>query len=142
MTGFDPTGSWQLLAPHQPCSRLSHDRAGTEGSRSTSTSTSTKASHVQQGCRGLLAARSERLRVGLRDLLVDQLSNRHAQPPTYRAIIDKVIASVRPDFEDNGIEDAVLQALQEVSPSPLAFANWLGGPARSAALAGLCRPGC
>lgn len=36
------------------------------------------------------------------------------QPQTYRAIIDKVINSVRPDFEENGIEEAVLVALQQV----------------------------
>ncbi|KAK9899143.1 TFIIA-domain-containing protein [Cystobasidium minutum MCA 4210] len=34
-------------------------------------------------------------------------------PQTYRAIIDKVINSVRPDFEENGIEEAVLVALQQ-----------------------------
>lgn len=36
------------------------------------------------------------------------------QPQAYRSIIDKVINSVRPDFEENGIEEAVLQALQQV----------------------------
>jgi len=40
------------------------------------------------------------------------MSNK-AVPQTYRAIIDKVINSVRADFEENGVEDAVLQALQE-----------------------------
>lgn len=39
------------------------------------------------------------------------------QPQTYRQIIDKVIASVRPDFEENGIEENVLAALQQVSLS-------------------------
>lgn len=34
-------------------------------------------------------------------------------PQTYRAIIDRVINSVRPDFEENGIEEAVLVALQQ-----------------------------
>ena len=36
------------------------------------------------------------------------------QPQAYRSIIDKVVASVRPDFEENGIDENVLIALQQV----------------------------
>jgi hypothetical protein len=39
------------------------------------------------------------------------------QPQVYRTIIDKVIHSIRPDFEENGIEETVLEALQQVSLS-------------------------
>lgn len=41
-------------------------------------------------------------------------------PQTYRQIIDKVIASVRPDFEENGIEENVLAALQQSWEAKLA----------------------
>ena len=40
----------------------------------------------------------------------------YGQPQAYRSIIDKVVASVRPDFEENGIDENVLIALQQVRP--------------------------
>lgn len=46
-----------------------------------------------------------------------------AVPQTYRAIIDKVIQSVRPDFEENGVEEAVLQALQESWEAKIALSR-------------------
>jgi len=44
-------------------------------------------------------------------------------PQTYRSIIDKVINSVRPDFEENGVEDAVLVALQQSWEAKLAMSR-------------------
>lgn len=51
-----------------------------------------------------------------------------SKTPTYRAIIDKVVNGVRPDFEENGIEEAVLVHLQQaslrISSDVWAFRSW------------------
>lgn len=46
------------------------------------------------------------------------------QSPTYRAIIDDVIANVRQDFEEMGIEKEVLEELQRVSASCVGEEAW------------------
>lgn len=56
------------------------------------------------------------------------------QGPLYKRIIDSVIESSRTDFEENGIENKVLVALQEVSsfvsPSQRAATSHIGGAFR------------
>lgn len=45
-----------------------------------------------------------------------------SQSSTYRLVIDDVIANVRQDFEDMGIEREVLEELQRVSSASLCTA--------------------
>lgn len=40
------------------------------------------------------------------------------QPTVYRTIIDDVIANVRADFDEFGVEEDILALLQQVRPSP------------------------
>jgi len=50
------------------------------------------------------------------------MSNKNV-PQAYRSIIDKVVASVRPDFEENGIDENVLIALQQSWEAKLALSR-------------------
>jgi transcription initiation factor TFIIA large subunit len=59
--------------------------------------------------------------------VVVQSGNREIfEPAIYRAVIDEVIASIKPEFDEYGVGEEVLAELQHVSIPPFILVHVIG----------------